>query len=134
MKKLIITSAALIMATNIAIAADASQQITSREYVDSGLSQKANKSQVGNDALTTTAQTITAAVNELNTALDAKLDSTDVAGMATQAWVTSQNYLTTTAVDDKQDKLTCTAGQVIQYDSLGAAICADVVAGPYTEL
>jgi hypothetical protein len=51
----------------------------------SAIATKADKSQVGTDALTTTSQTITGAVNEIVGALDTKLDSADLTGLEATA-------------------------------------------------
>lgn len=170
--------------------------VTSKYYVDSGLEQKANKTDVA-------------------TALAGKADAADLAGlataadiatatadMATQTWVGEQGYLTEAvdlqpiwtnitqieedkaasdayfreeirknseldatirdlivnqtdangdgvrdgevyvvrdrlskleaSVDEKGDALTCSAGQIVQYNTSGDPTCANVVAGPYT--
>jgi hypothetical protein len=131
--------------------------VTSKAYVDSGLVQKANKSQVGADTLTTAAQTITGAVNELDAdvvaigatigsvslsttaqtvtgainELDTAVDAINNAGYLTSGDMSG--YATTTALDTKQDALTCTNGQMMYFTATGTYACVGVETGSYSE-
>ncbi len=127
----LLTALALPFATHAANPAE-STVLTSKYYVDSGLEQKANKAAI------TDAGEIAIIASD-GDYVGSGVTAGDLTDMATQTWVDSQGYLTDTNLADKidaamatkQDAITCTAGQIIQYDASGIPGCATVVAGPY---
>lgn len=91
---------------------------TSKQYVDSGLSKKANKTDL--TALGTRVDTLGNTVNSLNT---------DLNDMATQTWVNTQ--LGTVNVSGKQDTITCTSG-VLVFTGAGTYECRALATGEYS--
>jgi hypothetical protein len=94
---------------------------TSKQYVDSGLGKKANKTDVAS-------------------ALALKADIEDLAGYATQVWIEQQGFLTTTGtgglatqtdLTGKQDSLTCQNGEVMYFNGNGTYECRTLAVGEY---
>lgn len=160
-----ISGLALILAIVLPVAANAApgddKRVTSKEYVDSGLTKKANKTDVAT-ALAAKADasaladmaTMTWVESEgylksadmsdyattagLSAAIAQEVSDRNTAittattGMATQTWVGAQNYLTSANIDGKQDKLTCQNGEIMYFNGDGTYECLSLVTGEYT--